>query len=77
MAKLPQIFPILLIALELKNPNLQASVIETITVLTLSESSIAATIQQHMSSLINSLLTFANSKSSNVTSSVSFKEIII
>ncbi|TIA93584.1 hypothetical protein E3P99_00068 [Wallemia hederae] len=59
LAKLPQIFPILLIALSLDDTALRSSVIETITVLTLTEESIAQTVQQHMSSLISTLLAFA------------------
>ncbi|TIC07344.1 hypothetical protein E3Q08_01193, partial [Wallemia mellicola] len=65
LAKLPQIFPILLIALSLDDASLRSSVIETITVLTLTEDSIAQTIQQHMSSLVSSLLNFSTNVSQN------------
>lgn len=65
LAKLPQIFPILLIALSLDDASLRSSVIETIIVLTLTEDSIAQTIQQHMSSLVSSLLNFSTSVSQN------------
>ncbi|TIB39716.1 hypothetical protein E3P86_00986 [Wallemia ichthyophaga] len=77
LAKLPQIFPILLIALSLNDAALRSSVIETITVLILTEETIAHTVQQHMSSLITSLLSFStDSERSSVRLRVSALKLL-